>query len=110
MANYPTLNYGEGSNREIDSGIIWDDAMDGTQRARTLYSEDYYTFNLSHNLITTSEKNTLLSFYSTYKTTGIVFNWPEDSNNYNVYFRSPPSIEWVGGDYWNATVTLRGTA
>ena len=110
MAAYPTLPYCRGSERAIRSGVEIDLATDGTVRGRRFYAEDLYEFHLVHHAITGTQKDSLLSFWSSNRTALIEYTWDEDSAVYEVYFAAPPRIVFLRGDHYTAEVDLIGQA
>ena len=85
----------------------------GYEVRRPRYSRPKRKFKLTYKGLTTSEKNTLESFFNSVGT-GTLFQWtypnvPDDAyagTVFEVYFDGPPSIRLVSPNSWQATFTL----
>ncbi len=75
-----------------------------------LFTFDGPTWKYMLKLVSTTDKETLQTFYEANK--DVPFDWlnPQDSNTYEVIFASPPHYTSAGSDgtnfYWNIKLTL----
>ena len=110
MADYPISCYEEGSSIAANSGTTIDISDGGILRGRRKYGTIVYTITLKHT-IEASDLQTLLTFYDTYADE--LITWDDTafspSDEYNVYFMSPPSYTPKQGPYWEVQVELQGT-
>lgn len=109
MATFPTFDHHMESLRTPDDRKIIDYADDGSIRGRVLNSETTYRFDLVLAPLTDTEKDSLESHYTGDKATVFVYQWPEDSANYNVQYEARPTLKLAKhAAYWTARVALIG--
>lgn len=93
MAAYPTLPHRDSSRIGVISGHEPVRATNGTLKVRRLQSGDKATFSLDHDL-TSAQKTTLDSFYSTNKDLDVTYTWPGTGASYTVRFVAAPQHIW----------------
>lgn len=70
MSAYPSIAFALGTVPTIRDGVVVDRAMSGDGRGRNLYTAIKYAFPLRHIAISTTDKDTLLTFYNANRATG----------------------------------------
>lgn len=105
MATYPSFAQWIGSAATPMSGIRADRASNGDIRAQILHSADRKIFKVLHRL-TTSEKGTLDTFYTTNKALELTFVWKGDDVSYNCIFLDAPQYTPRGAGRFNVMVML----
>jgi hypothetical protein len=99
MAAYPTLSTqrsGPGPARSDGQEAVR--ATNGGLKVRRLYSATKSDFVLDHWL-TSAEKTTLDTFYSTNRDLDVTYTSPEDGAAYTVRFVAPPQYIRMPGWY-----------
>ena len=99
MAAYPTFNHqrsGPGPARSDGQEAVR--ATNGGLKVRRLYSATKSDFTIDHWL-TSAEKTTLDSFYTTNRDLDVTYTSPEDSTAYTVRFVAPPQYIRMPGWY-----------
>ncbi len=108
MAAYPSTICHRRTIAPVQSLKI-DYAEDGSARGRDLHAEQQYNITLVHELLTTAERDSILSFWTTNKTIVNTYVDPVDSTSYDVRFLNRPAVETRRGDRWTVTVNFYGT-
>lgn len=109
MATYPDIDQSFDSSVRQDGGVSLDEADDGSLRGRSAYAENMYDLEIIHPWISTTDKNTLLTFYDTNKTAVNTFTLDADGNDYSVVFVQPPAWKKHSATHWTVTMYMRGT-
>jgi len=107
MAAYPSIPIDNSTQISADGGISVDRAEDGTIRGRVSYAETVYTMKLVHTLLTSTQRDTLMTFYDTNKALSWTFTY--DSDTYTLRFMGAPQHQHLSGGWWNVTVSAIGT-
>ena len=106
MATYPTtLLVLRSSSTDIDDGFDPTRATNGMLRVRQRYPAEKTNFTVEH-MLSTADKTTLMSFYSTNKALDVSLVWPEDGATYTVRFVAKPTAYRTPG-FWLCRVKLR---
>ena len=108
MAAYPTLAHDVSSTRTPRSGIQIDTADDGTVRSRTLYSAVVYDFAIEHRALTSVNRDSVLSHYTSNVNTTFSYTWPDGSVAHTCVYADAPKVTWQPGG-WDVSVALVGT-
>lgn len=85
MATYPTLPISSQSKRITRDGREEDIVGDGKIRVRKLH-DDRYDFEIHHPQLTSAQRSTLSTFYTTNLIIPFDFVWPADGVTYSVRF------------------------
>jgi hypothetical protein len=99
MAAYPSFNVqrsSPGPSRSDGHDVVR--ATNGVLKMRRLYSATKSDFTIDHWL-TSAEKTTLDSFYTTNRDLDVTYTSPEDSVAYTVRFAAPPQYVRMPGWY-----------
>jgi hypothetical protein len=108
MAAYPstaTLPILDSSTTTVDDGLTPDRATGGGLKMRSMYASDKRNFQIKHEL-TTSQRDTLSTFYNTNKLLNVDFTWPGNSVTYVVRFAKAPTIVERAGNRVMVDVVL----
>lgn len=106
MADYPDLPISPRSSAKANSGLITHRGVDGTLRGQAVH-DDKIDFNIVHEVLTDTERDTLVTFYNSNKDTVFNFTWPIDNVTYSCLFKSRPTFTSIGqGKYVNASVSF----
>ena len=102
---YPVLITQESSRKEVADGRVMLRATNGALKTRRLFTSDKASFDLSH-FVDTTDKDALLSYYSSNKDADFDYVWPADKSSYVVRFASAPQVDSVGSEWWTVKVRL----
>lgn len=106
MADYPDLPISPQSTANPISGLIFNRGVDGTLRAQNVHTTKL-DFNIIHEVLTDTERSTLVDFYNSNKDVVFNFTWPIDNVTYTCLFKSRPKFTSIGqGKYVNATCSF----
>jgi len=105
VADYPTLATSYGSDPKTITKFQVDRAEDGTARIVSL-SNDKVSFQLRHEYITSAEKTTLDSFYTTNRLLTFTYLSPSDSVSRTCLFSSPINYKKNPDNSFTAEVAI----
>lgn len=109
MATYPVLNQSyESTVSPIDNNKVSTSA-DGTLRAKVTYSETVFELNVVHPFLSTTDKDSIITFYNTNKNLNFTFNLASESQDYTCIFKSQPEVQKISSSFWNVTMKAIGT-
>ena len=106
---YPSFTQQKGSKKVPMTAMVVDQAQNLTLRKRVLSSAEVYSFTI-HHILTSTDRDTLMSHYWANLDTTFSFTWSGDSTAYTVAYIQPPTEEFIGGNYWHVTTTMRTTS
>lgn len=106
MASYPNIGIDNGSRFTGDDDTQVDFASDGTIRGRVGFGATIYNGQIIHNLITSTERDTLVAFYETNKTVSFTFTY--DGSTYTMRFKGKPKEQHLQGGWWRVDVQMIG--
>ncbi|KKN57510.1 hypothetical protein LCGC14_0561270 [marine sediment metagenome] len=114
MATFPTLTRKGSKSGWLQTpnknAVKVASAASGLPVVNKLFTFDGPTWKYVLKLVTSTDKDTLETFYGNNK--DVPFDWlnPQDSNTYEVIFASPPRYTCGGSDgtnfYWNITLVI----
>ena len=106
MADYPTLPTSYGSDPvPVRESRLADRSDDGTLRVRS-FGADKHTVSIEHPWLTTAQKSTLDTFYSTNRLLEFTYTSPTDASVKTCVFLDAPKYKREYGDYWTARVEV----
>lgn len=109
MADYPSIGYDPRRSTFTPlSGNQLDRADDGTPRIRSFYPVEQFDLTILHPLITTAERDQIMSFYDTYRGQYVTFNRVSDSQQYSVLMIERPTDKHISGGLWDVSVRMTG--
>jgi hypothetical protein len=105
MAAYPSI----GLNADIEpiTQRIVDISDAGTIRSADLNNTTVYRIKITHPIITSAEKSTLLTFYTTNKNNSNTITL--DGDAYTTQFESDYEVSNISATWFSARVSLVGT-
>lgn len=111
MADYPAIPYDRNrSDFRALSGNELDRADDGTPRIRSFYAAEQFELTIVHPMISVTERDQILAFYSANKGQYVTFSRVSDSQQFSVLIIERPTDKHVSGPYWDVTVRMTGAA
>ena len=108
MATFPTLSHGPSVNSDemtVDD-IQADRATNGAPRIRAMFTAPKKTFSIVYQGMTSTDKSTVETFYTTNRLISFVFVWAADGVSYTVYFSGPIKYKYVDGIRWDITMDI----
>lgn len=110
MNDYPDLGVlRDGYAPEITNGTNVSRGSDGTPWVQILYSENRYTFQITHPALTAAEVATLKQFYEDNKRVRVRYVEKDTGDAYSVFMTQPPvPSARVGVDRFNYRMSLTG--
>lgn len=109
MATYPALDIDYNSTRKPIENKKIDVAADGTLRSRKDYSKTVYEFSIVHPLLSTTDKDSIQTFYDANDSVTFTFNYAADSADYTLIFKGEPEAHQAIYNKWNVTMKAIGT-
>jgi len=106
MAAYPTFAQSLSSSFEQIDDIQVDRASNGTPRIRAMFTRTPRAGRIVHQGLTSAEKSTLDTFYSTNRLLIFTFVWRGDAATYNCYFAGPIAAKLLPGGRWEVSVPI----
>ena len=107
MAAYPSIGYT--ATIEPSEGRRLVIAFDGSPRIRDYQTEIWYDGTITHPLISSTDKDTILTFYTTNKDSWNTFTESVSSDVYDILLVNEPVCQHLAGDWWQVTTTWRGS-
>ena len=106
MANYPSLAQSVGSRCVIKDDLQIDRSSSGKAQARAFWTGKKRTFQVQHQLLTSTDLATLLSFYDSNRTTSFNFTWSGDGATYVCIFAGAPAVDPLAANFSKVAVNL----
>ena len=107
MASYPSIPFVFGSDESIKDGVTVDRAMDGSGRARNLWTAKKRAYTLKHTALTATQKGTLETFYDTNRAVPVSLTWT-DGTARDVILTGIKIVPWhyqASGRLWDVQIT-----
>jgi len=108
MAAYPSVAQTSGTTVTPKPGIDIDISTSGTLRGVNKYVEEVADITVEHDLIDTTDKDSIITFYTSNKATEFTFTYNGDSTVYDCLFTSKPQVTWIAPGLWKVTSKLIG--
>lgn len=110
MASYPSsIGQDRTSQEIIRDPVQVSYSRSGAVKARRLQPAKKRSFIVEHKNLTTSERNTLQTFFDTNRAVSLTFAWNDDlGTTYTVVFSDPQGLVWrrPWPTLWDVTVRL----
>lgn len=108
MAAYPSVAQTSGTTVSFLPGIDIDISTSGTLRGVNRFVEEVVDITVEHDLIDTTDKDSIITFYTTNKTLEFTFTYDGDSTVYDCLFVNRPQVMWLAPGLWKVVSKLRG--
>ena len=104
---YPTFGISLNSEETLNSDLVLDRSISSKVRIRSFGDYNYRTFKVVHTTLTDTQKNTLVSYYTTNKALVFALYWAPGLVTYNYcVFSGPPKLIPLGGNFWQVEVII----
>lgn len=108
MDDYPTVQQTMETSIEPVFGGTLDYASDGSIRGTADYVKQAVEIEVEHALITTTDKETLESFYDNHRDIEFQFTYDGDGSQYVAKFEGRPVVKWIAPNVWTVASKLKG--
>ncbi len=105
MATYPSFSQLYDSSVLEDDGLELSRSVSGKPRIRRYYTSTRRTFTVHHDL-SSADKSTLLSFYTTNKLLTLDFVWASDGLTYACRFIGHITVRPIEGNRYSVVSKL----
>lgn len=105
MADYPSFGQDISSTETLLDDIQVDRASNGLVRLRGFYDTPSKEYSVVHTL-TTTDKNTIETFYNTNRNISFGFTWVLDNSTHTCMFSAAPTLAIIGTGFWTVTNKL----
>lgn len=95
------------TSMEVDTGVVTDLTDDGEPNLRDLYAREHHNINAVFRVGSTAQKNTLMSFFKTYRMSDITFTL--DGTSYSAKITAAPKVGFTTAGYTSINVAFRAT-
>lgn len=106
MAAYPS--YGYKLELTPDDGRQLIRSVSGEPRIKDYFDDVWYTANVVHPCLSTSDKDTLIAWYATNKDFWNTFTESVSSIDYTMLISNEPTTRHLAGDWWEVTTSWVG--
>ena len=102
---YPSILYSYESSEDQFDDLAVDRASNGAARVRAFYTGRKRRFTLVHELLSSTDRDTLTNYYDANRLLSFSMTWA-DGATYTCIFAAAPKLVPLPGGYWTVTMSL----